>query len=187
MPSPSPRQDVAQVLATEQELDAAVSRLAEQITADYRDRRPLLVGVLVGSFVFLADLIRRLDFPLEVDFIAACSYGQSTVPGELALELDLHCEVAGRHVLVVDDILDTGRTLKRLVALMGERGAASVRCCCALDKPSRREVEFEADYVGLQIPDHFVVGYGLDYACSYRNLPFVGVLRDELYRSRAQH
>ena len=186
MPSPSPRQDVAKVLATEEELDAAVCRLAAEITADYQDRRPVLVGVLVGSFVFLADLVRRLDFPLEVDFVAASSYGQSTMPGELKLELDLHCEVAGRDVLVVDDILDTGRTLKRLVELLAERGASSVRCCCALDKPSRREVDFEADYVGLQIPDHFVVGYGLDYACSYRNLPFVGVLREELYRREAQ-
>jgi len=179
----SPREDVAEVLVTEEQLRAALADLAAQLTRDYADRNPLLVGVLVGAFVFMADLVRLLDFPLEVEFVGASSYGDGTAAGQLRLTKDAACEVRGREVLVVDDILDTGRTLARLVALFRERGAASVRACCLLDKPSRRTVDFRADYVGLEVPDRFVVGYGLDYACGYRNLPFVGVLRPELYRS----
>lgn len=171
--------DVAQVLVGEDDLARIVDRLAQEITADYRHLQPMVVGVLVGSFVFVADLVRRLDFPLEVDFMAASSYCDGTVAGELRLTKDLERDVAGRHVLLVDDILDTGRTLKRLTELLTERGAAGVRTCCVLDKPSRREVQFEADYVGTQIPDHFVVGYGLDCGYAYRNLPYVGVLREQ--------
>jgi len=174
-------EDVAETLVSEEHLRAIVARLAEEIAYEYRDKRPLIVGVLVGSFVFVADLVRQLDFPLEVAFVSASSYGEDTVAGELVLELDLATEVVGRHLLVVDDVLDTGRTVSKLTEMFVERGAASVRTCCALDKPSRREVSFEADFVGLEIPDQFVVGYGLDYAQSYRNLPFVGVLRSEFY------
>lgn len=169
--------DVAQVLVSEAELARIVDRLAAEITADCAQLHPLVVGVLVGSFVFMADLVRRLDFPLEVDFVAASSYREGTVAGELRLTKDLDRDVQDRHVLVVDDILDTGRTLKLLAELLRQRGAASVRTCCVLDKPSRREVQFEADYVGAQIPDHFVVGYGLDCGYAYRNLPYVAVLR----------
>lgn len=180
---PSPRDDIDEVLVTEAQLEEAVARLAERITADLADKRPLLIGVLTGAFVFLADLVRQLDFPLEIDFICARSYGDRTEPGELDILKDVCCDVAGRHVVLVDDILDTGRTLKALTQLLRERGAASVRTCCLLDKPARREVDFEADYVGIEIPDRFVVGYGLDYARHHRNLPFVGVLRPELYHS----
>ena len=183
MPAPSPTEDVAEELVSEEQLRKIVARLAGEIAAEYRDRNPLIVGVLVGSFVFVADLVRQLDFPLEVAFVSASSYGQGTLAGELVFELDLAGDVAGRHLLVVDDILDTGRTLWKLTEMFVERGAASVRTCCVLDKPSRREVSFEADFIGLEIPDQFVVGYGLDYAQSYRNLPFVGVLRSELYES----
>jgi len=174
-------EDVAETLVSEEQLQAVVARLAEEITCEYRDKRPLIVGVLVGSFVFVADLVRQLDFPLEVAFVSASSYGEDTVASELVLELDLATEVVGRHLLVVDDVLDTGRTVSKLTEMFVDRGAASVRTCCVLDKPSRREVSFEADFVGLEIPDQFVVGYGLDYAQSYRNLPFVGVLRSEFY------
>lgn len=176
-------EDVGEVLVTEQQIEAAVGSLAQQLTADYADKSPLLVGVLTGAFVFMADLVRRLDFPLEVDFVAVSSYGDATVAGELELTRDVSDNVAGRHVLIVDDILDTGRTLAMLTDLFRRREAASVRTCCLLDKPSRRAVEFEADYLGLEIPDQFVVGYGLDFAQGYRNLPFVGVLRPELYES----
>lgn len=178
---PNATDAVAETLVSEEQLRAIVARLGGEIAAEYRDKRPLIVGVLVGAFVFVADLVRELDFPLEVAFVSASSYGQGTVAGELKLELDLETEVAGRHLLVVDDILDTGRTLSKLTEMFVERGAASVRTCCVLDKPSRREVSFEADFIGLEIPDQFVVGYGLDYAQSYRNLPFIGVLRGELH------
>ncbi len=182
---PNATDAVAEELVSEEQLRAIVARLAEEIADEYRDKNPLIVGILVGSFVFVADLVRALDFPLEVAFVCAASYGQSTVAGELALKLDLDTEVAGRHLIVVDDILDTGRTLSKLTEMFVERGAASVRTCCVLDKPSRREVSFDADFVGMEIPDQFVVGYGLDYAQSYRNLPFVGVLRSEFYDDAA--
>lgn len=179
----SPREDVAEVLVSEQEIQGALDDLARRVTCDYADKNPLVVGVLTGAFMFMADLVRRLDFPLEVDFVAAASYGDGTVSSRLELTRDCDRDVSGRHVLVVDDILDSGRTLSMLTELFAERGAASVRTCCLLDKPSRRAVDFNADYVGLEIPDHFVVGYGLDYAYGYRNLPFVGVLRAEICRT----
>lgn len=179
----SPREDVAEVLVSEQDIQGALDDLARRVTCDYADKNPLLVGVLTGAFVFMADLIRRLDFRLEVDFVAAASYGEGTVAGKLELTKDCDRDVSGRHVLLVDDILDSGRTLSGLAELLAERGAASVRTCCLLDKPSGRAVRFKADYVGLQIPDHFVVGYGLDYAYGYRNLASVGVLRPEMYRT----
>ncbi len=179
----SPREDVAEVLVSEQEIQEALDDLAQRVTSDYADKNPLVVGVLTGAFVFLADLVRRLDFPLEVDFVAAASYGDGTVAGKLELTKDVDRDPNQRHVLLVDDILDTARTLSTLTELFVERGAASVRACCLLDKPSRRAVDFNADYVGLEIPDLFVVGYGLDYAYGYRNLPFIGVLRAESYRT----
>jgi len=179
----SPREDVTEVLVTEQEIEAALDALASKLTRDYADKHPLLIGVLVGAFMFMADLVRRLDFPVEVDFVATCSYEDGTVGGEVKLTKDLDHDPARRHVLIVDDILDTGHTLATLVEMFKRRGTASVRTCCLLDKPARREVAFEADYLGLQIPDHFVVGYGLDYARGYRNLPFVGVLRSEIYQT----
>lgn len=182
-PVPSPRDDIEEILVTEAQLEEAVARLAERLTADVGDKRPLLVGVLTGAFVFLADLIRRLDFPLEIEFICARSYNEGTEAAELQIIMDLPCDVAGRHVVLVDDILDTGHTLQALTEILRARGAADVRTCCLLDKPSRREVAFEADYVGVEIPNRFVVGYGLDFARHHRNLPFVGVLRPELYQS----
>lgn len=180
---PSPRDDIDEILVTEAQLDEALTRLAERLTVDVGDKRPLLIGVLTGAFVFLADLMRRLDFPLEIEFICARSYRAGTEAGELQIVMDLPCEVAGRHVVLVDDILDTGQTLLALTGLLRARGAASVRTCCLLDKPERRTVEFEADYVGVRIPNRFVVGYGLDFAHHHRNLPFIGVLRPELYQS----
>lgn len=175
------RNDIDEVLVTEAEIEQALARLAAQITVDLGDCNPILVGVLTGAFIFLGDLVRRLDFPLEIEFICAHSYGDGTHPGDLVIEMDLRRDIADRHVLLVDDILDTGQTLKALVQLLQQRGPKSVRTCCLLDKPSRRTVEFAADYIGLTIPDRFVVGYGLDFAHHHRNLPFIGVLRPELY------
>ncbi len=175
--------DIDTILVTEQELTEAVDRIAAEVEADLAQANPVLVGVLTGAFVFLSDLVRRFRFPLEVDFIAARSYGDDTVACELEVMCDMACDVTDRHVLVVDDIADTGHTLSSLVRMLHERGAASVRTCCILDKPDRRECDFEPDYVGVTIPDMFVVGYGLDYAGDHRHLPFVGVLRPELYQS----
>ncbi|MEA3402100.1 MAG: hypoxanthine phosphoribosyltransferase [Armatimonadota bacterium] len=180
----SPREDIAEVIATEAEIRDAVERLAGELTEDVGELSPILVGVLNGAFVFLADLVRRLDFPLEIDFMNASSYGEGTVSEGLEIQTDLSLDVEGRHVVLVDDILDTGQTLQGLVRHVTGRGAASVRTCCLLDKPARRTVDFEADYVGIEIPDRFVVGYGLDFAQRHRNLPFIGVLRPELYQSQ---
>ena len=182
----SVRDDIETVLVSEQQLGEAVAEIARQLTEDVGDCTPILVGVLTGAFVFLADLVRHIEFPVQVEFMAAHSYGNNTVGGELEIACDVSCEIAGRHIVIVDDIVDTGRTLKALARMLHERGAASVRTCCLLDKPDRRTCDFEADYVGVTIPDHFVVGYGLDFAGEHRNLPFVGVLRPDLYQSSKQ-
>ncbi len=177
------RDDVETVLIAPEELTAAVDSIALRLTEDVGDLNPLFIGVQIGAFVFLADLIRILDFPLEVEFIGASSYRDKTVPGKLEINNDVASDIAGRHLVVVDDIIDTGHTLQALIQMLRKRNAASVRSCCLLDKPERRECDYEADYVGIQIPDRFVVGYGLDHAEQYRNLPYVGVLRPELYNS----
>lgn len=175
--------DVAQVLISEEELKAKVKELGAQIAQDYKDKNPLLISVLKGATVFLADLIRAMDIPLGIDFIATSSYGNSdTSSGIVRILMDLESSIRGRHVLVVEDIVDTGHTLHYLMNILSARGPASLRLCVLLDKPQRREVPIKADYVGFRIPDYFVVGYGLDYAEKYRNLPFVGVLKPELYR-----
>ncbi|HCA48385.1 MAG TPA: hypoxanthine phosphoribosyltransferase [Armatimonadetes bacterium] len=179
----SPCNDIALVLLSEQQIEEALCRLAERLTEDLQDDCPVLIGVLTGSFIFIADLVRRLDFPLQVEFVAARSYRDGTTAGELQIACDLTCEIAGRHIVIVDDIADSGETLSKLVRILQDRGAASVRTCCLLDKPDRRTCNFEADYVGATIPDQFVVGYGLDFAGKHRNLRFVGVLRPELYHT----
>jgi len=153
-----------------------VAELGERLCADYRGLTPLFVGMLKGSFVFMADLVRKVDLPLEVDFLALASYGQGTSPGRLRILKDLATEVAGRDVLIVEDICDTGHSLKAALQLIGGRSPASLRTCVLLDKPSRREAEVLLDYVGFEIPDRFVVGYGLDHAEKYRNLPDVVAL-----------
>lgn len=176
--------DVAQVLFDEAAIAARVAELAAQIQADYAGQDLVLLTALKGAVVFLADLMRNLEMPVCPDFILASSYGDSTESsGDVQLRLAGCGDLAGRHVLVVEDIIDTGRTLKALVKVVRERGAASVKTCCFLDKPSRRVVEMTPDYVGFEIPDHFVVGYGLDYAQRYRNLPYVGVLKPEVYET----
>jgi hypoxanthine phosphoribosyltransferase len=180
------RDDIKTVLVSRDALTEAVDRIAAELTEDVGECNPVLIGVLTGAFVFMADLVRRLEFPLEVEFMAASSYGDDTVAGELEIACDVNCDLAGRHVVIVDDIADTGQTLTALARMLQERDAASVRTCCLLDKPDRRTCDFDPDYVGVTIPDQFVVGYGLDFAGRHRHLPFVGVLRPELYKSNAQ-
>ena len=184
--SRSIRDDIETVLVTQQQIDDAVGDLASRLTEVFADRNPILIGALKGAFIFFADLVRRLDFPLEIDFVVARSYGNSTVPGCIDITTDVSCDLTGRHVVVIDDIVDTGQTRKALVAVLEERDVASVHTCCLLDKPERRRCDFQPDYVGIVIPDYFVVGYGLDFSGHHRNLPFVGVLRPELYSSSDQ-
>jgi hypoxanthine phosphoribosyltransferase len=155
-----------------------VHELGVQLTRDYRGRRPVLIGLLKGSFVFLADLIRQIDLPLEIDFLALASYRAGTTPGELRVLKDVGTDVEGRDVLIVEDICDTGHSLAAACRLLAGRRPASLRVCILLDKPSRRQVAFQPDYVGFEIPDRFVVGYGLDRAECHRNLPYIAVVEE---------
>jgi hypoxanthine phosphoribosyltransferase len=166
-----------QVLVPRVEIAAAVQRLAEEITRDYRDKDPVLLGILKGSFIFLADLIRQLDFPLQVEFIRVASYGACRqTSGRVTVVQGLRVPVRGRHVLVVEDIIDTGVTLEFLLAYLARKRPASLRLCALLDKPSRRQAEVPIDYLGLTVPDEFLVGYGLDCDERYRHLPDICVL-----------
>ena len=167
-----------------EEIDRRVQRLAAQIETDYRGRDLVLVALLNGTVMFLADLIRHLKLPLRLDFIGVSSYGAGTRSGELVFTKELRIDVKGRDVLLVDDILDTGKTLKRVSATVRALKPRSLKTCVLLNKEARRTENVTADYVGFEIPDEFVVGYGLDFAERFRNLPFVGVLKKEVY-SRA--
>jgi hypoxanthine phosphoribosyltransferase len=177
--------DIREVLITENDLHSKVKELAEQIARDYRDKDPVLVGVLNGAFVFLADLMRHLDLTCTVDFVSWSSYGKDTSSsGIFRIMKDLEINVESRHVLVVEDIIDTGLTLHYLLDTIRARRPASVKVAALLDKPSRRRIEAKADYLGFQIPDAFVVGYGLDFGQRYRNLPFIGILKPDIYAGR---
>ena len=171
--------DKLKVLYPRQEIEAVVTRLAAEITREYQARNPLILGVLKGSFVFMSDLVRRLDFPLETDFIQLSSYGRGTESsGKINISHDLKSPVAGRNVLVVDDIVDTGNSLTFLEDYLKKKKPASVQFCCLLDKPSRRKSPVTVHYRGFTVPDKFVVGYGMDYAEQYRNLPDICVLSE---------
>ena len=175
-------QDVERVLFSEEELSRRVGEIAAQIDADYVGREPLLVSVLRGSFVFMADLVRKITLPCTVDFMAVSSYGTgSSSSGQVQIIKDLSEHIEGKDVIVVEDILDSGNTLSYLLEILKARQPASIRLCTLLDKPSRRVKPVELHYSGFSIPDYFVVGYGLDYAERYRNLPYIGVLKPSVY------
>jgi hypoxanthine phosphoribosyltransferase len=174
--------DIAEMLVSEEAIQAKVAELGGRISEDYRDEELLLIGLLRGAIVFLSDLMRAITIPVRLDFIGISSYGVSTESGAVRLVMDLETDIAGRHVLIVEDIVDTGKTLSYLVENLRARSPASLRICALLDKPDRRQVPIEVDYVGFEIPDKFVVGYGLDFAEGYRNLPYVGVLKEHLYK-----
>ncbi len=177
--------DIQGVLASTEELSRICDRLAAEITENYRDSgRPLIfVTVLKGSVFFAADLIRRIPLKCELDFMKLSSYGASTESsGFIQVHLDLKRDVKDCDVIVIEDIIDSGRTLQKLKQLLSERGAHSVRTCTLFDKPERRVVDLCADYVGMNIPDAFIVGYGLDYSEQYRNLPYVGILKPSVYQ-----
>lgn len=179
------RHEVERVLITEAQLAARVRSLARAITRDYRGREVVVVSLLNGTVLFLADLIRHLNFPLRLDFIGVSSYGSGTESGELTFTKELRLDVKGRDVLLVDDILDTGNTLAHVLPKLRALKPRRLRVCVLLDKPSRRRAKVRADYAGFTIPDVFVVGYGLDFAERYRNLPFVGVLHPHIYKEPA--
>jgi hypoxanthine phosphoribosyltransferase len=175
-------QNVAKVLIPEQELQRRICELGEELSADYEGLTPILLCVLKGGYVFLADLTRALTIAHAVDFMAVSSYGASTESsGVVRILKDLDSDISDRHVLIVEDIIDTGHTLAYLIENLKVRGPASLRICTLLNKPSRREVEIDIDYVGFVIPNEFVIGYGLDYDEDYRNFRFVGVLKPEVY------
>jgi len=178
---------IERVLLDEETIAARVQELAAQISADYADAEDLvLIGVLKGAFVFLADLARRLTVPHHVDFIALSSYNRGAVSmGAVRLIMDTRASVTGRHVLVVEDIVDTGYTLDYLLRTFRARQPASLRTCVLLNKPERRRIEVPIDYLGFEIPDVWVVGYGLDYADRFRTLPYIAVLKREVYEQRS--
>lgn len=174
--------DIQEVLYSEEQIQAKIKELGEKISIDYEGRNPLVICVLKGAFVFMADLVKRITIPLELDFMAVSSYGQSTKSsGVVKIIKDLDVPVEGRHVLIVEDIIDSGLTLSYLIDVLERRNALSISVVALFNKPARRTVELEPDYEGFGLPDEFIVGYGLDYAEKYRNLPFVGVLKPEIY------
>ena len=178
--------DVGEVLIDEESLQARIRELGETISADYEGRDLLLVGVLKGAIFFIADLMRELSIPCEIDFMAISSYGAATdSSGVVRILKDLDANIAGRDVLVVEDIIDSGLTLSYLMRTLTARRPASLEICALLTKPERREIEVPVRYVGFEIPNRFVIGYGLDFAERYRNLPYIGVLHPDLVPSGA--
>ncbi|WP_223703332.1 hypoxanthine phosphoribosyltransferase [Sutcliffiella deserti] len=181
------KQDIEKVLFSEEELQAKVRELGGQLTEDYSGRYPLAIGVLKGAMPFMGDLIKRMDTYLEMDFMDVSSYGNNTVSsGEVKILKDLDTSVEGRDILIVEDIIDSGLTLSYLVELFRYRKAKTIKIVTLLDKPSGRIADIKADYVGFIVPDEFVVGYGLDYAERYRNLPYIGVLKPEIYTNNEE-
>lgn len=179
----SMRDDILKVLFTEEQLKEKCAEMGAQITKDYQGKNLVLVTVLKGAVVYMADLMRHIDLECAIDFMVVSSYGSGTKStGVVKIVKDLDEDLSGKDILIVEDILDTGMTLNYLKGLLSSRNPASIRIATLLDKPERRAVELQADYVGYQVPDEFVVGYGLDYDEKYRNLPFVGVLKPEVYQ-----
>ena len=167
-----------EVLLSEEEVDSRIRKMGEQISKDYAGKSIHLICILKGASFFMCELAKRITVPVSIDFMSLSSYGSDTQSsGEVKIKKDIEEPLENRHVIVVEDIVDTGRTLKYLKELLKDRGAADVKLCALLDKPERRVVDIEADYIGFSIPDEFVVGYGLDYAQRYRNLPYIGAVK----------
>ncbi len=176
------KNDIKEILISEKEIENIVTNLAAQISRDYEGKKLLLLCILKGSVVLMGDLMKHISIPVQIDFMKVSSYGSGTTSGVLKVSLDLkRDDLDTTDILIIEDIIDSGKTLSSLTKYLIERGAKSVRACTLLDKPSRREVEYTPDYIGREIPDEFVVGYGLDYAEDYRALPFVGILKKEVY------
>jgi len=179
--------DIEEVLVNQQQIVEKVKELGIQISLDYHSKELIVVGILKGAIIFLSDLIRSIDVPITLDFMAVASYGAGTSSsGAVRILKDLECSVEGKHLLVVEDIVDTGLTLKYLLDNLKARDPASIKICTFLDKPARRLIPVQPDYNGFAIPDRFVVGYGLDFNEKYRHLPYVAVLRPEAYGQKAE-
>ena len=174
--------DIQQILFSREEIYDRVSEIGAQITEDFRGKNPVFIGVLKGCFIFMADLMRCVKVPCSMDFMAVSSYRGTTSTGAVSIDKDLSAPIEGRHVIVVEDILDSGVTLNYLKSYLQVRKPASITIATLLDKPSRRKADIYADYSCFEVPDAFVVGYGLDYNQRYRNLPYIGVLKEEIYR-----
>lgn len=179
-------QDIDHILVSEEQLRQKVAELGARISRDYEGHDLLLVSILKGGAVFMADLMRAVTIPCAIDFMVVSSYGGANTEstGLVKIVKDLDADLTGKDVLIVEDILDTGITLSNLMPMLRLRNPSSVRLCTILSKPSRRKVDIEPDYLGFEVPDEFVVGYGLDFDEKYRNLPYVGVLRPEIYTNR---
>ena len=175
-------QDIARVLISEEQLKTRIAELGKQLAAEYEDKEPIFVGVLKGVVNFFTDMVRATPIRCQYDFLAVSSYGSGTTSsGEVKMLKDVSCDIHGRHVVILEDILDTGVTLSKLVPMLKMRNPNSVKICTILDKPSRRKADIAPDYEGFAVPDEFVVGYGLDYDEKYRNLPYIGVLKPSVY------
>ena len=178
------KEDIKKVVFTEEEIRAKIRELGQRITEDYKDAKETIycVGILKGAVVFYTDLVREIDLPVHFDFMIASSYGNGTsTSGTVKILKDLDYDVEGKHLIIIEDIIDSGTTMNYLMKYFRERKPKSVKLCALLSKPSRRTVDVSIDYCGFEIPDEFIVGYGLDYAEKYRNLPFIGVLKPEIY------
>ncbi|MFC5452634.1 hypoxanthine phosphoribosyltransferase [Paenibacillus aestuarii] len=176
--------DIQEVLFSEEQIQNKIKELGDQLSTEYEGKNPLVICVLKGAFIFMADLVKQIKVPLEIDFMAVSSYGASTKSsGVVKIIKDLDVPVEGRHILIVEDIIDSGLTLTYLIDVLERRNAKSISVVALFNKPARRTVELEPDYTGYELPDEFVVGYGLDYAEKYRNLPFIGILKPEVYSS----
>ncbi len=177
-------EDIREILISKEQLMKKVKEIGHNISEDYKDKQLLIICILKGGVIFTADLIKEITIPVELDFLAVSSYGMSrNSSGVVRIQKDLESDVKDKHILIVEDIIDSGLTLKYIKELLAKREPASIRICTILNKPERRKANIAIDYVGFNIPDEFVVGYGLDYAEKYRNLPFVAVLKPEIYKA----
>ena len=178
-------QDIERILISKEEIADMVKRIGSAISDDYKDKELIIIGILKGGFVFMADLVREINVGCKIDFMAVSSYGASTKStGVVKITKDFDIDINDKDVLIVEDIIDSGLTLTYIKELLNGRGAKSVKIASAFDKPSRRKVELMADYVGITVPDEFIVGYGLDFNNKYRNLPDVGILKPEMYKKK---
>lgn len=179
--------DVERILFTEEEINLRIEQLSQQISDDYKnvvdEKNPLvIIGTLRGAVIFFADIVRKIDLPMEFDFVSMSSYRNSTISsGEVEIRKDIDLKLESRHILIIEDIIDSGRSMQVLKNRLAKEKPASMKICALLDKPSRRVTDVTVDYCGFEVPDEFIVGYGLDYAQRYRNLPYVGILKREIY------
>ncbi len=175
--------DIEEILYTEQDIKEKVKELGEQISSDYKDKNPILISILKGGVVFLADIIRALDIPIEIDFMGVASYGNSTKSsGVVQITKDCNIDISDRHVLIIEDIVDTGLSLNYILRYLQGKNPLSLRICVLMDKVDAHELDIEMSYRAFDVPNEFIVGYGLDYDEKYRNLPYIGILKKEIYQ-----